>query len=174
MRRMETATATKIQRCCSSGVSIRVSCGNRYTPRLRSCASASSSKPPSIEKQPQKMQTTTPIAKGFGIASPHRNAKPILLNNRAKPTQLTAPNGTLSLYGFGSPRRPQIPRRPGNHIPNALNIPMIMRKIASMILKYFMRSRRLTKKAEPPPTCGENRDSGTDSANGGWLRREPV
>jgi hypothetical protein len=30
---------------------------------------------------------------------------------------------------------------------------------------------RLTKKAEPPPTCGVNRDSGTDSANGGWLRR---
>jgi hypothetical protein len=32
-------------------------------------------------------------------------------------------------------------------------------------------SRRLTKKAEPPPTCDVNRDSGTDSANGGWLRR---
>jgi hypothetical protein len=29
----------------------------------------------------------------------------------------------------------------------------------------------LTKKAEPPPTCDVNRDSGTDSANGGWLRR---
>ncbi len=29
----------------------------------------------------------------------------------------------------------------------------------------------LTKKAEPPPTRGANRDSGTDSANGGWLRR---
>jgi hypothetical protein len=31
--------------------------------------------------------------------------------------------------------------------------------------------RRLTKKAEPPPTHGVNRDSGTDSVNGGWLRR---
>ncbi len=30
---------------------------------------------------------------------------------------------------------------------------------------------RLTKKAEPPPTRGVNRDSGTASANGGWLRR---
>ena len=30
---------------------------------------------------------------------------------------------------------------------------------------------RLTKKAEPPPTRGVNRDSRTDSANGGWLRR---
>ena len=30
---------------------------------------------------------------------------------------------------------------------------------------------RLTKKAEPPPTCDVNRDSGTASANGGWLRR---
>ena len=29
----------------------------------------------------------------------------------------------------------------------------------------------LTKKAEPPPTCDANRDSGTDSANCGWLRR---
>ncbi len=29
----------------------------------------------------------------------------------------------------------------------------------------------LTKKAEPPPTRDVNRDSGTDSANGGWLRR---
>jgi hypothetical protein len=31
--------------------------------------------------------------------------------------------------------------------------------------------RCLTKKAEPPPTRDVNRDSGTDSANGGWLRR---
>ena len=30
---------------------------------------------------------------------------------------------------------------------------------------------RLTKKAEPPPTRDLNRDSGTASANGGWLRR---
>src|SRR5665213_2536054 len=29
----------------------------------------------------------------------------------------------------------------------------------------------LTKKAEPPPTRDVNRDSGTDRANGGWLRR---
>jgi hypothetical protein len=34
-----------------------------------------------------------------------------------------------------------------------------------------MRVVRLTKKAEPPPTRDVNRDSGTDSANGGWLRR---
>src|ERR1039458_10190203 len=27
------------------------------------------------------------------------------------------------------------------------------------------------KQAEPPPTRGVNRDSGTASANGGWLRR---
>ena len=33
---------------------------------------------------------------------------------------------------------------------------------------------RLTKKAEPPPTRGVNRDSGTASANGGWLRRRLV
>jgi len=29
----------------------------------------------------------------------------------------------------------------------------------------------LTKKSEPPPTRDVNRDSGTASANGGWLRR---
>jgi len=29
----------------------------------------------------------------------------------------------------------------------------------------------LTTKAEPPPVRGGNRDSGTDRANGGWLRR---
>jgi len=34
-----------------------------------------------------------------------------------------------------------------------------------------MRRIRLTKKAEPPPTRDVNRDSGTDSANGGWLQR---
>ena len=32
-------------------------------------------------------------------------------------------------------------------------------------------NKHLTKKAEPPPTRGVNRDSGTASANGGWLRR---
>src|ERR1039457_2087543 len=30
---------------------------------------------------------------------------------------------------------------------------------------------RLTEKAEPQPTRDVNRDSGTASANGGWLRR---
>ena len=33
----------------------------------------------------------------------------------------------------------------------------------------LMRECDLTKKAEPPPTCDANRDSGTDSANGGWV-----
>ena len=36
---------------------------------------------------------------------------------------------------------------------------------------FHKRVSGLTKKAEPPPTRGVNRDSGTDSANGGWLRR---
>jgi hypothetical protein len=39
------------------------------------------------------------------------------------------------------------------------------------LIKILKTSRGLTKKAEPPPTCDVNRDSGTDSANGGWLRR---
>jgi len=34
-----------------------------------------------------------------------------------------------------------------------------------------MRAVRLTKKAEPPPTRSVGRDSGTDNAIGGWLRR---
>ena len=38
-------------------------------------------------------------------------------------------------------------------------------------LEYGSAHSSLTKKAEPPPTRGVNRDSGTDSANGGWLRR---
>ncbi len=39
-------------------------------------------------------------------------------------------------------------------------------------LKFgYIASIRLTKKAEPPPTRDVNRDSGSDSANGGWLRR---
>jgi hypothetical protein len=40
-------------------------------------------------------------------------------------------------------------------------------------VRVIARSRgcRLTKKAEPPPTRDVNRDSGTDRANGGWLRR---
>src|ERR1035441_6505880 len=37
--------------------------------------------------------------------------------------------------------------------------------------EYSMMICHLTKKAEPPPTRDVNRDSGTDSANGGWLRR---
>jgi hypothetical protein len=42
------------------------------------------------------------------------------------------------------------------------------------LLKIVLRIehiRRLTLNAEPPPTRDVNRDSGTDSANGGWLRR---
>jgi hypothetical protein len=37
--------------------------------------------------------------------------------------------------------------------------------------KWFHARSSLTKKAEPPPTRDVNRVSGTDSANGGWLRR---
>ena len=37
--------------------------------------------------------------------------------------------------------------------------------------KLVMRAVRLTKKAEPPPTRSVGRDSGTDNAIGGWLRR---
>jgi hypothetical protein len=40
-----------------------------------------------------------------------------------------------------------------------------------MVGKIHKRECGLTKKAEPPPTRDVNRDSGTDSANGGWLRR---
>ena len=36
-------------------------------------------------------------------------------------------------------------------------------------VNVFMVRSRLTTKAEPPPTRGVNRDSGTASANGGWV-----
>src|ERR1019366_8566469 len=43
---------------------------------------------------------------------------------------------------------------------------------SSKMLAYFSwRECGLTEKAEPPPTRDVNRDSGTASANGGWLRR---
>src|ERR1035437_3609394 len=47
------------------------------------------------------------------------------------------------------------------------------RTILSVVnLKSVINARcRLTKKAEPPPARDVNRDSGTESANGGWLRR---
>src|SRR5471032_3178876 len=38
-------------------------------------------------------------------------------------------------------------------------------------MKMYRGISNLTKKAEPPPTRDGNRDSGTASANGGWLRR---
>jgi len=41
----------------------------------------------------------------------------------------------------------------------------------SMCLESKEAHSSLTKKAEPPPTRDVNRDSGTASANGGWLRR---
>src|SRR5271169_3610911 len=41
----------------------------------------------------------------------------------------------------------------------------------SLVFIFLRCKRCLTKKAEPPPTRGVNRDSGTASANGGWLRR---
>jgi hypothetical protein len=46
--------------------------------------------------------------------------------------------------------------------------------VFSFILYYILDCGKvdnaLTEKAEPPPTRGVNRGTGTDSANGGWLR----
>jgi len=50
--------------------------------------------------------------------------------------------------------------------PNCSNL-----RQANQACKVSNQSCCLTKKAEPPPTRGVNRDSGTASANGGWLRR---
>ena len=36
-------------------------------------------------------------------------------------------------------------------------------------LKIHIMAKWPNEKAEPPPTRGVNRDSGTDSANGGWV-----
>ena len=46
-----------------------------------------------------------------------------------------------------------------------------LRKSKSEYLHSMPDVCHLTKKAEPPPTRDVNRDSGTDSANGGWLWR---
>ena len=54
-------------------------------------------------------------------------------------------------------------------IPNQNNHRAIRAGISCRVC--MMWSSGLTKKAEPPPTRGVNRDSGTASANGGWLRR---
>jgi hypothetical protein len=51
-----------------------------------------------------------------------------------------------------------------------MNGKLAARVISSAVINLCA-SCRLTKKAEPPPTRDVNRDSGTDSANGGWLRR---
>jgi len=50
-----------------------------------------------------------------------------------------------------------------------LLLPIIASQTSSVKIKKSVSG--LTKKAEPPPTRDVNRDSGTDSANGGWLRR---
>jgi hypothetical protein len=50
-----------------------------------------------------------------------------------------------------------------------LLLPIIASQTNSVKIKKSVSG--LTKKAEPPPTRDVNRDSGTDSANGGWLRR---
>src|ERR1035437_4255539 len=50
-----------------------------------------------------------------------------------------------------------------------LLLPIIASQTSSVKIKK--RGSGLTKKAESPPTNGVNRDSGTTSANGGWLRR---
>jgi hypothetical protein len=53
-----------------------------------------------------------------------------------------------------------------------LKVKMPARTIVVIVFVFiFGLSSGLTKKAEPPPTRDVNRDSGTDSANGGWLRR---
>jgi hypothetical protein len=44
-------------------------------------------------------------------------------------------------------------------------------RLKSVVSDFIMMRCCLTKKAEPPPTRDVNRDSGTASANGGWLRR---
>jgi len=52
-----------------------------------------------------------------------------------------------------------------------IQLPVVLPVHPKNVALPHKRERCLTKKAEPPPTRGVNRDSGTDSANGGWLRR---
>src|SRR5271154_7194914 len=58
-----------------------------------------------------------------------------------------------------------------NHMAaNATLVTMVNTK-KMMVERFIYVCSRLTKKAEPPPTRGVNRDSGTANGNGGWLRR---
>ena len=50
-------------------------------------------------------------------------------------------------------------------------IAKLAQRVTNIKLRARVNIRCLTKKAEPPPTRDVNRDSGTASANGGWLRR---
>jgi hypothetical protein len=63
-------------------------------------------------------------------------------------------------------RRPKmsVPNSPKSELPKIFACQSDSQKISKV-------SRGLTKKAEPPPTRDVSRDSGTASANGGWLRR---
>ena len=56
--------------------------------------------------------------------------------------------------------------KPNTKLPSEMNINSQYGR-----LKFISVRSGLTKKAEPPPARDVNRDSGTDSANGGWLRR---
>ena len=53
----------------------------------------------------------------------------------------------------------------------ALGLRTLNQNVTADNINAHKRASCLTKKAEPPPTRDVNRDSGTDSANGGWLRR---
>src|ERR1039457_2595166 len=55
--------------------------------------------------------------------------------------------------------------------PSSMNANVHTAIINNLISDFAISECGLTKKAEPPPTRGVNRDSGTASANGGWLRR---
>ena len=59
-------------------------------------------------------------------------------------------------------------------MPNPIQIAKIRKtspRGVRLRMNNFMAQCSLMKKAEPPPTRDVNRDSGTASANGGWLRR---
>jgi hypothetical protein len=54
------------------------------------------------------------------------------------------------------------------------NFALAVRSLTALVFGFMfvmVARSRLTKKAEPPPTRSVNRDSGTDRAIGGWLRR---
>jgi hypothetical protein len=88
---------------------------------------------------------------------------------QSKPHKIKRRNDGSALARRVKPARAKTIRTIGNLLIEMLLSEIIASQTSSVKIKK--RGSGLTKKAEPPAICGVNRDSGTASANAGWLRR---